>query len=212
MAKELRALSVIVSVGMLIYLASLGNVSLAEVGSAAGEGHFDDTTISIEACVVRIAIEALEEGTGDSDFLALSSISADKILSRVGADDAEVVSGVKILVGNGAAAEMSAEDNAREKQKNPERETGEHSDRKTSVSFKAQAMIRAAGRIAVEFSFKQLISESGSSGSSEGEREEEAIRVFEVSSKLGLQVGRPHVAGARRNGDEAMFLILYADI
>ena len=173
----------------------------------------EGVTISLEACVVRVGIEALEQGAADTGFRALSSVTADMLLGRVGGEDAEVVSGVKLLVGNGTEAEISSEGTAREKEKDQASGSGEHSDRETSVSLRAEAVVSAARKITVAFDFKQVFSENASSaGSGEGEREEEFVQAFEVSSMVGLQAGRPRVVGAKRNEGEAMFLILYADI
>ena len=212
MTRKLRALMVTVSVGILVYLVSLASVSVAEVGSAAGEERLADVTVSLEACVVRVEIEAVGDSADNADYRALSLAKAERLLSRVGDEGTEVVSGVKLLVGNGSEAEISTEDKASEKEKDQESGTGEHADRETSVSLQAEAIVSTAGEITVEFDFRQVFSENGLSGSGEGEREEEFVQIFEVSSRVGLQVRRPRIVGAKRNEDEAMFLILYADI
>ncbi|UCF14504.1 MAG: hypothetical protein JSW59_13905 [Phycisphaerales bacterium] len=211
MAKKLKASAVIVAVGVLVYLVSLGNISVAEVGSAGAEETSVDATISLEACVVRVGIEALEQSTGDSVFFALSSISAEQIMSRVEADEAQVVSGVKVLVAGGSVAEIATEQNAREKEKDHASEVGEHAERETAVSLRAEVVGINAGQVAVEFGFKQIVSENGASRTNEAEREEEFAEVFEVSSMIGLPAGRPLIAGAKKSDDEVMFLILYAD-
>jgi len=203
---------VIVPVGILIYLVSSASISMAEVGSAAAEERFTDVTVSLEACVVRVAIEALDASADGGGFRALSSVSADKLLSRIGDQGAEVVSGVKLLVGNGAEAEISTEDGESEKEKDQEGGAGERANRATSVSLRAEALVSTAGQITVEFSFKQVVSEEASSESEEGEREESGTQVLEVSSRVGLEAGRPRVVGARKIDGQAMFLILYADI
>jgi len=212
MAKELKALTAIVSVGMLVYITSLGGVSRAEIGSAKGQEESEGATISLEASVVRVAAEALEEKAGGSDFLALGSIPAETVLNRVGTEGVEAVGGVRLLVANGAVGEISAEDEATEVEKNAERQAGGTEKRSSSVLLKAEAQVRGAGKIAVKFSFRQVVSEKASSGSGEGEREQEIVHVFEASSQVGLEAGRPLVVGARRSGDVVMFLILRADI
>jgi hypothetical protein len=235
MTKRIKALLGVVLLGVLVYLVSAASVSMAEVGSAAAEERVPDVTVladeeltedfvlddaeerladvmvSLEACVVRVDVEALEESAGGG-FLALSSVSAESLLSRIGGEEAEAVSGVKLLVGNGTEGEISTEDNAREKARDVQEEVGEHASRDTAVSLRAEALVAGAGKIVVEFSFKQVISEDTSSGSVEGEHEEEVGQVFEVSSTVGLQAGRPRVVGARKSEDQAMFLILHADI
>lgn len=212
MARQFKTLVFIISVGLLVYFASLGSVSLAEVGSAQSAERLEGQTISLDACLVRVAVEALKESVVGGDFPALSSMPAEALLSRVRAGDGEVLTGIKLLVAGGGVGEMTAENDGREVEKDAGLETGGHAKRRSSASFRAEARVRPAGKIAVEFSFKQVLSESSSSGSGKGDREEESTQVFEVSSVLGLEAGRPSVAAARRNGDEAVFLILHADI
>lgn len=212
MAKQFKTLVFIISVGLLVYFASLGSVSVAGVGSAQSEERLEGQTISLEACLVRVAVEALKESVVGGDFPALSSVPAEALLGRVRAGDGEVVSGIRLTVAGGAVGEMTAEAGGRTTEKDAELRTGGHGKRQSSVSFRAEAGLRTAGRIAVEFTFKQVLSEGSSSGSAKGDREEEATQVFEVSSALGLEAGRPSVATARINGDEAVFLILQADI
>ena len=211
MAKKLKASIVILTAGVLIYLTSLAGVTTAHVGSASAEETSAGATISLEACVVRVGIEAFEESAG-GDFIAISSISAEQVLGRVEAGEAEVVSSVKVLVAEGAVAEIATEQNAREKEKDPAKEAGEDSEWETAASLRAEVIEVDAGRVAVEFVFKQIISEHGSSGDNEAEREEEHSEIFEVSSGIGLSIGRPVIAGAKKDEGGAMFLILYADI
>lgn len=212
MAKKIKVLLSVALVAAAVCLVSMASVSVGEVGSAIADDLSDGVTISLEACVVRVGIEALERSARGSGFRALSSVSADSVLDRIGGEDAEVVSGIRLLVGYGTEAEISADDSSSEKGKHPENEVGEHAVRETSVSLRAGAQVTAAGEILVEFDFKQVLSELALSGSSEGEQEEEAAQVFEVSSTVALKTGRPRVVGARRKEGEAMFLILRADI
>ena len=211
MEKKMKVLLGVILAAAVVYLVSLASVSVAEVGSAATQERLADVTVSLEACVVRVGIEALEESAGGG-FLALSSVSAESLLSRIGGEEVEAVSGVKLLVGNGTEGEISTEDSAREKAKDVQEEAGEHAGRNTAVSLRAEALVTSAGKIVVEFNFKQIISEDTSSGSVEGVHEEEVGQVFEVSSTVGLEAGRPRVVGARKIEDQAMFLILHADI
>ncbi|TKJ36974.1 MAG: hypothetical protein CEE38_08700 [Planctomycetes bacterium B3_Pla] len=136
---------------------------------------------------------------------------ASKVLRGVAEGDAELVSVVKLALGNDSFAEMTAEQNAREKGKDREHESGEHVERETVISFQAEATVKNADKIAVKFSFKQIASESASSASSDAE-EEDSTETFEVSSTLVLVTGQPRVVGAKQAGDEATLLILRADI
>ena len=213
MARKLKALVVVVSVAVLIYVVSSANISVAEDTETAPREHFADVTISIEASVVRVGPDALEEIAGESDVRTLNLMRADEILQRVRqGEGAEVVSAVKLAVGNDSVAEMTAEETVKEKVKNAGDQTGEHGERETIVSFQAKALVITADKIAVEFSFKQILSESSSSGSSDAEAEEGTARTLDLSSGLVLNTGQPTVAGAKRNEDEATFLILCADI
>jgi hypothetical protein len=212
MAKKIKVLLSVALVAAAACLISLSGASVAEVGSATAEDRSGGVTISLEACVVRAGAQAFEQGGRGAGFQALSSLSADALLHGIGGEDPEVVSGVALLVGNGTEAEISAEDSSSEKSKHPENGVGEHAVGETSVSLHAEAQVAAAGEILVNFSFKQIFSENASSESDEGTREEEAAQIFEVSSSVVLQTGRPQVVGARRHEGEAMFLILHADI
>jgi hypothetical protein len=236
MVKKIKALLGIVCIAIVVYLVSLASVSVAEVGSAAGEERLADVTvsmaeelpeslvadsgaeppvgrtISLEACVVRVEIEALENSMGDSGYRALSSISAGQVLTRVEADEAEVVSSVKVLVAEGAVAEIATEQNAREKEKDQAKETGEHAEWETAASLRAEVIEIDARRVAIEFGFRQIISERGASGESDAENEEEHAEVFEVSSGIGLAICRPIIAGAKKSESGTMFLILYAEV
>ena len=206
MARKLKAMLVVVAVGMVIYFATLAQTSVAD------EEQFGGITVSVEASVVRVAIEALDEIAGGSEILNLGSISADEVLRYVGEEGAEVVSAVKLAVGNDSVGEITTEENAREKEKNQEDATGEHVDREISISFQAEASVETPSKIAVKFTFKQIVAENASSASSDAEQEEEIVDTFEVSSRLALQAGRPYIAGAKKNEDVATFLILRADI
>jgi hypothetical protein len=198
---------------MIIYVVSSANISAAEDTETAPRDRSADVTISIEASVVRVGPDALEEIAGESDVGILNSIRADEILRRVRqGEGAAVISAVKLAVGNDSVAEMTAEETAKEKVKNAGDQTGEHAVRETIVSFQAEALVITADKIAVEFSFKQILSESSSSGSSDAEAEEGTTRTLGLSSGLVLHAGQPTVAGAQRNEDEATFLILRADM
>ncbi len=212
MARELKTLFVVAAVAALVYFTAFADTSVAEHAEIAVAEQFGGVTISVEACVVRVGIEALEEIAAGSDILSLGSIPAGKVLERVGPEDAEVVSTVKLALGDDSVGEITTEEKSRQKGKEHEGGTGEHADREISVSFQAEALARTAEKIAVKFSFKQIVSENVSSASGDGEQEEEAVDTFEVSSRLALQAGQPCVAGAEKDEDAATFLILRADI
>ncbi len=210
MARELKTLFVVAAVGMLVYFMAFTGTSVAE-HAEHGE-QFGGVTISVEACVVRVAIEALEDIAADSDMLTLGSIPAAKVLKWIGSEDAEMISTVKLALANDSIGEITVEENSQEKGKTHEGGTGEYAERETSVAFQAEAFVRTAEKIAVKFSFKQRVTEKGSSASEDGEEEEAVVETFEVSSSLALETGKPCVAGAKKNGDVATILILKADI
>jgi hypothetical protein len=213
MARKLKALVVFVSVAVLVYLVSSAGISVAEDTETASQGQFADVTISVEASVVIIELEALEEIAGWSVDRTLNSIPLDKIEQFVReAERAEVISAVKLALGNDSLAEMTTEESGLEKVKNAEDETGEHADRETQVSFRLEATVKDMDTIVVKFDFQQVVSESTSSASSDATEEHDIVRKFEVASGLVLQTGQPKVAGAKRSEDEATFLILRADI
>ncbi|MBL7186688.1 MAG: hypothetical protein ISS70_10220 [Phycisphaerae bacterium] len=212
MTRELKTLFVVAAVAALVYFMAFAGTSVAEHAEIDVGEQFGGVTISVEACVVRVAIEALEQIGVGSDILSLGSIPAGKVLESVGREDAEVVSSVKLALGNDSLGEITVEENSQEKDKDHADGTGERAERETSVSFQAEASVRTAGKIAVKFSFKQIVSENVSSASGDGEQEEKTVDTFEVSSRLALQAGQPRVAGAQKNEDAATFLILRADI
>ncbi len=212
MVKEVKTLFIVAAVVTFVYFMSFAGTSVAEHAEISVGEQFGGVTISVEAYVVRVAIEVLEDIAAGSDVLSLGSIPAGKILERVGGEGAEVVSAVKLALGNESAAVMTMEEKSREKGKDHADETGEYADREISVSFQAEAQVMTAEKIAVEFSFKQIVAEKASSASGDGEQEEEVAETFEVSGRLALKTGQPRVAGAKKNEDVATFLILRADI
>ncbi|MGD8501482.1 MAG: hypothetical protein PVJ86_12590, partial [Phycisphaerales bacterium] len=182
MGRILKALVVIVSVAVLVYLVSSADISGAEDAEAAGQGQFADVTVSLEARVVVVELDALQETAGESDDQTLNTIPADKILQSIReGDGGEVVSAVKLAVGNDSLAEMTTEEGGREKVKNAGDETGMNSDRETHVSFLAEATVNDTDTIVVKFDFTQVVSESTSSASSDAGEEHDIVRKFEVS-------------------------------
>ncbi len=212
MARKLKGLIAIMSVGMLIYIMSSANTSVAEDAEIDAQVQFAGATISVEASVVIVELEALEEITGESDTQTLNSISLDEILQCIREDEGgEVVSVVKLAVGSGIVAEMNTEENEEEKGKNPEEETGERENRETHVSFRVTPEIIDMDKIAVSFDFKQIVSESTLFSESDAEEQQDRVTKFEVSSELVLRPGQPRIVGATKK-DEATFLIMSVDI
>lgn len=216
MARELKALVVVAAVGMLVYFMAFAGTSVAEHGEHAEHvGHdeqFGGVTIFVEACVVRVEVEALEEIAAGSDILNLGSISAAKVLGCVESEDAEVISTIKLALGNDSDGEITTKETSTVKGKDNVGRADEHAQRDIAISFQAEAIVRTVEKIAVKFSFKQAVAEKASSTSGDQEQEEEVVDTFEVSSTLALETGRPRVVGAKKNDDAATFLILRADI
>ncbi|KPK37087.1 MAG: hypothetical protein AMJ65_15435 [Phycisphaerae bacterium SG8_4] len=218
MTRESKTLVVVAAVAALFYFTAFAGTSVTEHDEISVEHdeisvdeQLGDATISVEACVVRVETGALEEFAADSDLLSLGSIPAQKILDRVGHEGAEVVSMVKLGLGNESVAEMTMEENSRRKDKDHEGGTGEYTESEISISFQAEAFVIAAEKIAVKLSFKQIVVEKASLGSGDGEQEKENVNSFDVSSRLAFETGKPCVAGAKKDEDAAMFLILRAD-
>ena len=103
------------------------------------------------------------------------------------------------------------EENAEEKRKVSDEERGEHEERESHVSFRIIPKIIDMNRIAVNFDFKQLASESVLSSESEAEEQDGIVTKFEVSSELVLRPGQPRIVGATKK-DKAIFLIMSVDI
>ncbi len=212
MAGKLKVLVVIVSVGMFIYLVSSANISVAEDTEIASQEQFANVTVLIEASVVRVELEVLEEIAGESNDQTLNSIPLGKILQCIREEEGgEVVSVVKLAVGNGSVAEITTEQNEQEKGKNPENGTGERVDRETNVSFRVEALVNDINKIEVKFDFKQVVLENTLSAVSDAEEEKGMVTKFEVSSELVLRTGQSRIVGATKK-DVATFLILSVDI
>ncbi len=212
MARKLKGLIGIVSVVMLIYFVSWGNTLVAEDGEIDTQERFAGATISVEASVVIVELEVLEEITGQLDVKTLNSISLDKIMQSIREDEGgEIVSAVKLTVGNKCVAEMNTEENEEEKRKHSEDEAGEHKNRETHISFRVTPWIIDVDKIAVSFDFKQIASESTLVSEREAEEQQDRVTKFEVSSELVLRPGQPRIVGATKK-DEAIFLIMGVDI
>jgi len=211
MANKLKGLIGIVSVVMLIYFVSSGNTLVAEDGEIDAHERFAGATVSVEASVVRVGPKALEEITGEPDFQNLNSIPLDKIMRSIREDEGgEIVSIVKLAVGNECAGEMNTEENEVVKIKHSKNEFVENQNREINISFQAMPKIIDMNRIAVSFDFKQIVLESIFS-EREAEEQQDRVTQFEVSSEVVLRPGHPRIVGATRKG-EAIFLIMGVDI
>jgi hypothetical protein len=212
MARKLKALIIAVSFLMLIYFVPSANTSVAEDAEIDAQKQFAGATISVEASLVTVELEVLEEITGQLNIETLNSIPLDKIMQIIREDEGgEVSSIVKLAVANESAAEMNTEENAEEKRKVSDEERGEHEERESHVSFRIIPKIIDMNRIAVNFDFKQLASESVLSSESEAEEQDGIVTKFEVSSELVLRPGQPRIVGATKK-DKAIFLIMSVDI
>ena len=212
MIKKLKGLIIAISVIMLIYFVPSANTLVAEHAENEDQEQFAGATISVEASLVTVELEVLEEITGQLNIKTLNSISLDKIMQCIREDEGgEVISIVKLAVANESAAEMNTEENAEEKRKIPDEDRGEREERESHVSFRVIPKIIDMNRIAVSFDFKQLASEGALSSESEAEEQEGIVTKFEVSSELVLRPGQPRIVGATKK-DEAIFLIMGVDI
>jgi hypothetical protein len=212
MARKLKGLIVVVSVAMLIYLVSSANTLVAEDSENKAEGKFADATISVEASLVAVEFEALEEIIGESDNKTLSSIPLEKIMQCVHEDEGgEVNSIVKLAVRNESSGEMSREESVKEQRKVSDEGVSENEERESRVSFKVVPTIIDMNRIAVSFEFKHITSGRALSSVQEVEEQEGKDIVIEISSEVVLRPGRPRIVGATKK-DEAIFLIMCVDI
>jgi hypothetical protein len=210
MAKKLKGIIGIILVVMLIYFVSSGNSLVAEDGEIAEE-HFAGATISVEASVVAVDFEALEEIIGEQEITNLNSIPLGKVMQCVREDEGEVISIVKLAVGNHSKGEITREENANEQRKVLDEDVREEERRESRVSFRAVPVIIDIDKIAVSFDLKQIASENNSASVSETEEQEDRLIQFEVSSEVVLRPGRPRIVAATKK-DEAIFLIMEVDI
>ena len=212
MAGKLIALILAVSVVMLIYFVPSANTSVAEDAEIDARERFAGATISVEASLVTVELDVMEEITGPLNIETLNSISLDKIMLCIREDEGgEVISIVRLAVANESAAEMNTEENVEEKRKISDEERGEHEERESLVSFRVMPKIIDINRIAVDFDFKHIVSEGALSSESETEEQEGRVTKFEVSSELVLRPGQPRIVGATQK-DRAIFLIMGVDI
>ena len=212
MARKLKALIIAVSVVMLIYFVPSANTLVAEHSENEAHEQFAGATISVEASLVTVELDVLEEITGQLNIKTLNSISLDKIMQIIREDEGgEVISIVKLAVANESTAEMNTEESELAKRKHSEDGTSENQNTETHISFQVTPRIINTDKIAVSFDFKQIASESALSSTSEEEEQQDRVIQFEVSSELVLRPGRPRIVGATKK-DQAIFLIMGVDI
>jgi len=211
MTNKLKGIIGIASVVMLIYFVSSGNTLVAEDGEIDAQERFTGAMISVEASVVAVEFEALEEIIGESDIKSLNSIPLGKIKQCVREDKGELISIVKLAVRNESEGEITREESVNEKRKVSNDDAGEQEVRENRVSFRASSRIIDLDKIIVSFNFKQTASENNSASERQAEEQEERMIQFEVSSEVVLRPGEPRVVGATKK-DEAIFLIMEVDI
>lgn len=211
MARKLKGLIGIASVVMLIYFVSWGNTLVAEDGENKAQEMFAGATVSVEASVVAVEFDALEEIMGEPEIKSLNSIPLGKIMQCVREDKGEVITVCKLAVGNNAEGEISREESANENRKVSNDDVREQEEMENRVSFRVAPVIIEAGKIAVSFDLKQIASENTSASERGAEEQRDGLIQFEVSSKVVLRPGQPRIVGATKK-DEAIFLIMEVDI
>ncbi len=213
MTKKLKNLIVIVSLGVLIYLVFSANTLVAEDSENEAQEQFAGAMISVEALVVTVEPEALEEITGELDIKTLNSIPLEKVMQSIFEEEGvEIVSSVKLSMRNGSMAEMNTKDNEEENRKiSEEEEMAEQENRERHVSFRATSHIINMNKIEISFDFKQIVSESTLRSISETDEQGKMSKTFEVSSEVVLRPGQLRIVGATKK-DVAIFLIMGVDI
>jgi len=211
--KKLKNLIVIVSLGVLIYLVFSANTLVAEDSENEAQEQFAGAMISVEALVVTVEPEALEEITGELDIKTLNSIPLEKVMQSIFEEEGvEIVSSVKLSMRNGSMAEMNTKDNEEENRKiSEEEEMAEQENRERHVSFRATSHIINMNKIEISFDFKQIVSESTLRSISETDEQGKMSKTFEVSSEVVLRPGQLRIVGATKK-DVAIFLIMGVDI
>ena len=211
MSSKLKGLVVILSIGILIYFISLSNTSVAEDAENEAMEQFAGIVVSVEASVVVIEPEVLEEIIGDSGNRNLNSISLERIMQIVSEEEGEIVSSVKLSMKNNTNAEIETESNWQENRKNFPDEVTERESSEMLVSFRAMSHIIDVEKIVINFDFKEVFTESEIGSTDEVEEQGERLKNFEMSSTVVFRPGQPRIVGATIR-DEAMFVIMSADI
>ncbi|MDT8303352.1 MAG: hypothetical protein RQ760_17875 [Sedimentisphaerales bacterium] len=184
---------------------------MAEDGENDARERFAGAMVSVEASVVAVELEALEEIIGEPDIKSLNSIPLGKIMQCVREDEGELISIVKLAVTNESEGEITREESVNEKRKVSNDDVGEQEVRENRVSFRVVPRIMEADRIIVNFDLKQIASENNLASERQAEEQEERVIQFEVSSEVVLRPGKPRVVAATKK-DEAIFLIMEVDI
>jgi hypothetical protein len=211
MAKQLKGLITIVTVVMLVYLVSSADTLVAGGAENEAGDRFADATISVEASLVAVEFEALEEIVGESDIETLGAIPLENVMRCIREDEGEVISIVKLAVRNGSSGEMNKRENVEEERKNSGDEVSEQKKREDNVSFRVVATIIDINRISVSFDFKQIALEGSSLSESESEEQEEEAIEIEISSEVVLRAGQQRIVSATKR-EAAIFLIMGVDI
>jgi hypothetical protein len=212
MARKLKGLIVIISIGMLIYLGFSAQTLVAEDAENKGSGQFAGAMVSVEALMVVVEREALEEMIGDSDMMNLSSIPIEKIMHIVREEEGgEIFSSVKLSMKNDSHAEIEKEGFEEVNRKNAAEEKSEQESREIQISFEAMSHVIDIDKIEISFDFEQVESVKNLGSTMKVEEQEDRTMNFKMSSIVVLQPGRARIVGATMK-DEAMFLIMVADI
>ena len=212
MSGKIKGLIIIVSLGVLIYLVSSGNALVAEDTGNGAEGEFAGATISVEASLVAVEFEALEEIIDEFDINNLGSIPPEKIMQCVCEDEGgELISVVQVAVKNMYSGQMSREERVKEQRKVSDEGVSEQEGGKNNISFSVVPEIININRIAVSFDFKQISSEGALTSASDVEEQGEQEVVIEISNNVVLRPGQKRIVSATKR-DEAFFLIMSVDI
>ncbi|MHC4727070.1 MAG: hypothetical protein ACYS17_07525 [Planctomycetota bacterium] len=211
MATKLKNLIIIVSLGLLIYFVSLVGTLVAEDSENEAREKFADAMISVEASLVAVEYEVLEEMIGEPDIKNLNSIPLEKFIQCVREDEGEVISIVKLAVRNESSGEVNREERVDEKRKVSDENVSENEKRENYVSFQVVPKIIDISKIGISFEFKQIVSEGALVSESDAEEEQERNIVIEISSEVVLRPGQPRIVSATKK-DEAIFLIIGVDM
>jgi len=210
MSKQFKGVIAAVSIAMLIYLIPSANTLVADDGENEGQDKFAGATISVEAYLVAVEFEALEEIVDELDINSLSSIPVEKIMQCVCEDEGgELISVVQLAAKNMSSGQMSREERVKEQRKVSDENISEQEEGENHISFGVVPEIIDIDRIAVSFNFKQISTDGALTSASEVEEQEERDVVFEVSSDVVLRPGQKRIVGATKR-DEAFFLIMSA--
>jgi hypothetical protein len=212
MAKQVKGLIAIISIAMLIYLIPSANTLVANDSKNNKQNKFDGATISVEASLVAVEFEALEEIVDELDINSPGSIPVEKIMQCVREDEGgELVAVVQLAVRNMSSGEMSREESVKEQRKVSDEGVSEHEEEENHISFRVVPEIIDNKRIAVSFNFKQISNGGALTSTSDSEEQEERDVVIEISSDVVLRPGQKKIVSVTKR-DEAFFLIMSVGI